>query len=80
MQTEILLPVAVAVYNVTGSRPSPSTVSRWICQGLRMPRGSVVRLDSAKVGGRRRTSEKAVSLFVLRCTIESRFQVPKARA
>jgi len=45
-----------------------SCVWRWMHDGARLPDGSVVRLEAAKVAGRWLTSEPALARFVARQT------------
>ncbi|TWT42661.1 DUF1580 domain-containing protein [Botrimarina hoheduenensis] len=54
-----LLPVPTAVEKAIGFRPHPTTCSRWTRQGVRG-----VRLQVVMVGGRPRTTERAVIEFV----------------
>jgi hypothetical protein len=56
---EQLLAVAAAVEEVTGSRPHPTTVCRWIQKGA----GGVV-LRSCLVGSRRMTTTRAVREWI----------------
>lgn len=47
------------------SRPvSPSCVWRWVHDGVRLPDGSVVRLEAARLSGRWLTSEPAIERFI----------------
>ncbi len=56
---EQLLSVAAAVAEVTGSKPVPTTLNRWVLKGVRG-----VVLPSVMVGGRRKTTLKAVREWV----------------
>jgi hypothetical protein len=41
----------------------PSTIWRWIVSGSKTPTGSIVRLESARIGNRWLTSRKALERF-----------------
>jgi hypothetical protein len=41
----------------------PSTIWRWIVQGVRTPDGSTVKLEASRVGGRWLTSRAALARF-----------------
>jgi hypothetical protein len=43
-------------------------IFRWIAEGVKIPNGSVVRLEAVRVGGRWRTSKSAIRRFVERQT------------
>src|SRR5687768_8061925 len=48
-----------------GNRPvSPSTVWRWIFEGVRLADGSRLRLGAARIGGRWLTSAQAIQRFI----------------
>ena len=48
-----------------GNRPvNPSTIFRWIKDGVRLPDGRSVHLEAARVGGRWLTSEQALARFI----------------
>jgi Protein of unknown function (DUF1580) len=47
------------------SRPvNPSTVWRWLTEGVRLPSGRRLRLEAARVGGRWLTSAAAIERFI----------------
>lgn len=51
------------------SKPvAPSTVYRWIANGVRLPDGSHVRLEAVRLGGRWLTSTQAIERFISRQT------------
>lgn len=54
-----LLPVPTAIEKAIGYRPHPTTCTRWTRKGV-----GGVRLETVVVGGRPRTTEKAVLEFV----------------
>jgi hypothetical protein len=47
---------------------APSTVFRWILDGVRLPDGSRVRLEAVRCGGRWLTSGPAIERFIARQT------------
>ena len=47
-----------------GATTSPSTLSRWIATGVRLPGGAVVRLEAVRVAGRLMTSKARVVAFI----------------
>jgi hypothetical protein len=47
-----------------GRPVNPSTVWRWITEGVRLPDGTRVRLEAARVGGRWLTSAPALARFM----------------
>ncbi len=59
IQSEKLLPLCLAVYEATGTKPALSTVLRWATRG-----NSGIRLESRILGGRRLTSAEAVLRFM----------------
>lgn len=47
------------------SRPvNPSTVWRWLTDGVRLPSGRRLRLEAARIGGRWLTSAAAIERFI----------------
>lgn len=48
-----------------GKRIHPSTVSRWITDGVKVAGGRVVRLESVRIAGRLVTSKAAVIRFIV---------------
>jgi hypothetical protein len=46
-----------------GSPVSPSTLWRWITDGVKLPGGQMVRLEAARLGGRWLTSVEALARF-----------------
>lgn len=57
---------AVALLKAAGVPCSRSTVYRWAKDGARLPDGSVVKLPSVRIGGRRYTSRDHVEGFASR--------------
>src|SRR5262245_13275728 len=49
-------------------RSCPSTLSRWIRNGLLTPDGRVVKLEAARIGGRWLTSRAALARFATALT------------
>lgn len=49
-----------------GKRPNPSTVFRWIREGVRVASGERVHLESARIGSRLVTSAEALERFFAR--------------
>jgi hypothetical protein len=47
---------------------APSTIFRWIAEGVRLPNGSRVRLEAVRLGGRWLTSVPAIERFIARQT------------
>ncbi len=47
-----------------GRPVNPSTIWRWCRQGVKVPGGSIVRLECCRISGRWLTSEEAISRFV----------------
>src|SRR5262249_46280993 len=47
-----------------GRPVSPSTIWRWINDGVELPDGSIVRLDGVRVAGRWLTSAEAIVRFI----------------
>jgi hypothetical protein len=47
---------------------APSTVFRWLYDGIRMPDGSRLRLEAVRLGGRWLTSGPAIERFISRQT------------
>jgi hypothetical protein len=43
---------------------NPSTIWRWVVDGVRLPGGGKLRLEAARVGGRWLTSEQALARFI----------------
>lgn len=55
-----------------GSRPTwGSTVWRWVCRGYKLPDGSIIKLEAAKMAGRWLTSEAALARFIAAVTAAS---------
>jgi hypothetical protein len=52
-------------------RTNPATVWRWVCRGHRLPNGSVIKLEAAKLAGRWLTSRSALARFLERVTAAS---------
>jgi hypothetical protein len=49
------------------NRPvNTSTVFRWITEGVKLPDGTHLKLEAARVGGRYRTSAQAIERFIRR--------------
>lgn len=46
--------------------PHPSTVRRWATEGRKSIGGTIIRLETAKVGGTRCTSAEAIARFLAR--------------
>lgn len=57
IQSEKLLPLCLAVFEATGTKPALSTVLRWVNR-------PGVFLESRILGGRRLTSKEAVLRFI----------------
>ena len=47
-----------------GKGTHPSTIVRWAARGVRLPGGSVLRLETVRLGGRLATSRAALARFV----------------
>jgi hypothetical protein len=47
-----------------GRPVSPSTIWRWITEGVKLPDGRTVRLEGARIGARWVTSAEALARFV----------------
>jgi hypothetical protein len=47
---------------------APSTIFRWIADGVRLPDGSRLRLEAVRLGGRWLTSGPAIERFIARQT------------
>lgn len=43
---------------------SPATVQRWILKGVRLPDGTMLRLEGRRIGGRWLTSVQAIERFI----------------
>jgi hypothetical protein len=52
-------------------RTNPATIWRWVCRGHRLPDGSVIKLEAAKLAGRWLTSRAALARFLERVTAAS---------
>ena len=74
MPKQSLLPPVDAVEQVTGRRPSLSTLHRWRLRGVRG-----VKLQTVLVGGRRFVTEDAVREFIAATTMAGE-RDPSARA
>ncbi|WP_439630911.1 DUF1580 domain-containing protein [Gemmata sp.] len=48
-----------------GKRVAPSTITRWIGDGVKLAGGRVVRLEAVKIAGRLVTSKQAVVRFIV---------------
>jgi hypothetical protein len=51
-----------------GKPTNPSTIWRWIVDGVLLPDGTRIRLEAARLGGRWLTSEQALARFIERQT------------
>jgi hypothetical protein len=47
-----------------GGQLNSATNWRWLCRGVRLPDGTTLQLEGARVGGRVLTSEAALARFV----------------
>ncbi len=74
IQSEKLLPLCLAVYEATGTKPALSTVLRWVNR-------PGICLESRILGGRRLTSTEAVLRF-MEATTNARDgkRVPKSQS
>lgn len=64
---ETLVSLATAARKVPGrgGRPlHPSTIFRWICEGVRTPDGVRLKLEACRIGFSWKTSEQALRRFV----------------
>src|SRR5262249_43561425 len=65
--SECLLSLAQAARKIPpyrGNRTNPSTIFRWICIGVKMPDGHVLKLEGLRLAGRWLTSEEALQRFL----------------
>jgi len=65
---ELLLSLAQAARRFPpyrrGRPVNPSTIWRWCRQGVKVPGGSIVKLECVRLSGRWLTSQEAISRFV----------------
>jgi len=59
-----------------GKRPHPATLYRWISAGRKSHRGTIVHLESVKVGGTTCTSLEALQRFFDRLTGDREVETP----
>jgi hypothetical protein len=76
VSTEILAGAGLSISQASRRFPpyrenkpiAPSTVFRWMLNGVRLPDGSRVRLEAVRLGGRWLTSAPAIERFIARQT------------
>jgi hypothetical protein len=54
-----------------GRPTNPATIWRWSAKGIRLPDGTVIKLETCRVGGRKMTSRAALGRFILAQTPQS---------
>jgi len=65
----------------TASSVNAATVFRWVVSGIKLPDGSRLKLEAARVGGRWLTSQAALTRFIERHTaaLDDTPQAPASR-
>lgn len=58
----------VPPYRGSASNADPTTIWRWMRDGYKMPDGTVIKLESAKLANRWLTSRPALARFIQRTT------------